>query len=705
MLRIHSFLISLAFILLCFSGVSAGQLWSGIITSPRAIDWSATNPGVVGGIPSATWTQCGPTIAAYTGTAAAINSAIKACGANQYVLLAAGTFTLSSGITFGNKSNVVLRGMGANSTFLVFPAAGTQVSCSDGPALICVNSSDGTYWTPGTGINWTAGYSQGATQVTLSSTSGISTNTILVLNQCDTGYSGVTCAGSAVDNGNFFNCSDAYSATGPTACAFNGPDNGNGTTHRFQTELFQVTNVNSSTGVVTLGTGLKHPNWASSQSPQAWYFTPIQNVGVESLSINSTGTGSSGAAYAIEIFNSLNTWVKGVEIIDAYTAGIAVMESLHFSVQDNYLYQAQSADAFGIHLTVTADGLVQNNIIQQNNTPFVIEGDDVGTVFAYNFTVNNCNNPSACQDNVNNSYRPHSNGTDYELYEGNVGTNYDADGDHGTHLAQTHFRNFFTGWESCGNGQCGTAAAKDFLTNAYLIYAFQGRYHNLIASVLGTPGYHTAYQYAGSATNNCGSNYAVIEFSIPVVCGGAAPPADTIVGSTFMRWGNYDVVTGAARWCGNSSDTGWSTTCASTSEVPSGISVYPNSEPTKGDTVAGQGALPASFYLTSKPSWFGSTPWPAIGPDVTGGNVGQCTGTLNTPGHYSGVPATSSAQCTGTSLGTAWGGHVNAIPAMSCYLNVMNGPPDGTGGVLSFNANSCYASAISAPANLAAVVN
>ena len=31
----------------------------------------------------------------------------------------------------------------------------------------------------------------------------------------------------------------------------------------------------------------------------------------------------------------------------------------------------------------------------------------------------------------------------------------------------------------------------------------------------------------------------------------------------------------------------------------------------------------------------------------------------------------------------AFGGHANANPAMNCYLNIMNGPPDGTGGVLS----------------------
>ena len=104
--RIHSFLISSLLILLCFSNVSAAQLWSGVISPARATDW--TRAGVVGGIPSGSWTACA-TIAPFSGSATPINNAIASCGSNQYVQLGAGTFNLSSGISFGHKSNVVLR--------------------------------------------------------------------------------------------------------------------------------------------------------------------------------------------------------------------------------------------------------------------------------------------------------------------------------------------------------------------------------------------------------------------------------------------------------------------------------------------------------------------------------------------------------------------------------------------------------------------
>jgi hypothetical protein len=87
--------------------------------------------------------------------------------------------------------------------------------------------------------------------------------------------------------------------------------------------------------------------------------------------------------------------------------------------------------------------------------------------------------------------------------------------------------------------------------------------------------------------------------------------------------------------------------------------------------VPGNTTLPASFAYSSKPSWFGSAPWPPIGPDVTGQTVNGTNGT-----------ATWAAQSVG--------GHVAQIPALSCYKDVMGGPADGNGNVLTFNAASCY---------------
>src|SRR5713226_9180636 len=105
------FLLLIPIFLIC-PFAAHGQAWSGIIDPSRAVDWSGA--GVTGGIPART-TICAM-IAPYTGTAAAINTAIGSCPAGQTVALGAGTFNLSSGIDFGGKSNITVRGAGANST-------------------------------------------------------------------------------------------------------------------------------------------------------------------------------------------------------------------------------------------------------------------------------------------------------------------------------------------------------------------------------------------------------------------------------------------------------------------------------------------------------------------------------------------------------------------------------------------------------------
>ncbi len=665
-------------LLVCLSLCTGAQSpWSGVLSTSRAVDWAQA--GIPGGIPSGSWTQCGSTIAAYSGTAAAINNALAACGVDQYVLLGAGTFNLSTGITFGSKSNTLLRGSGANATFLVFTGG---VSCWQGgeQALICVQSSDGTY--PGgnpPARNWTAGYAKGTNSVTLANTTGITTNsTMIVLDQCNTGYSGSPCAGTPVDNGNFFACNDKFDGT--NGCAAEGPDATFARPARFEWEIVEATAVNSSTGVVTITPPLEHPNWAAGQTPQAWLIQTIRNSGVENLSIDGTNAGS-GVIAGVGFFDSAYCWAKGVRFANLTPYGIWTWTGIHMQYEQNYFYNiglsgGSAVDSFGIRMSGSND-LVQNNILQNIRVSVLNEGPGNGDVFSYNFSIFQ----NGGTDFMWEGFRPHSQGDDFQLYEGNVANTYDDEVHHGTHNMNTSFRGFYTGWESCANTSCAGVGHKNTATWAIEVDSYN-RYANLIANVAGTPGVDTAYLDSNQ------TNFSVIEVGGN---GGASPaiPTDPLVASTMLRWGNYDTVTGAARWCGSLLNTGWATICGGKSEVPSAIGLFPNLLPILGDILVGQASLPPSFYLSSKPSWFGSIPWPAIGPDVSGGNVGMCSGTINTPGEFAGVPATSSSQCTGTSLTTAWGGHVNAIPAMACYLS-MGGLPDGTGPELTFNPAACY---------------
>jgi hypothetical protein len=226
-----------------------------------------------------------------------------------------------------------------------------------------------------------------------------------------------------------------------------------------------------------------------------------------------------------------------------------------------------------------------------------------------------------------------------------------GDAVHGNGGLQTIFRNQVRGYAP----YVGTRN-----TQAIHLY-FGQRGYNVIGNVLGQPSF---------TTNYVGADPSVFMLGDQAWSGG---PTDGGVQTTAMLWGNYDVVTNAVRWCGDSTNTGWTTTCASTSEVPTGIGTYANAVPSTQ-------TLPASFYYSSKPSWWPSSKaWPPIGPDVTGGTLYQSTGSA-------------------TWVSMSIGGHAYSIPAADCYKNVMGGSADGLGPVLSFNESSCYgATQVTAP--------
>ena len=688
LLRTQVSLVSIYLVLICFPRLFEGQqqtfLSSGLLPTARATDW--TQAGISGGIPSGSWTQCGATIAAYGSSGSPASPAVivnalnhtgtgyTSCTSNQYVQLAAGTFYLNAAIHVSGVSNQELRGMGASQTHLSFSNA---TSCVSGalPCLIGFDSSDGTYPTqpPAHIYNWTAGYSQGGNSIVLSSGANIVANsTMIVLDQCDTGYTGAPCTGAAIDNGNYFVCSASYSTTGPTGCAEAGPDTGFARPYRFEWEIVQATACspacgNSGTTTVTITPAIQQPNWASGQTPQAWLVQPAAFVGVKNLSIDGSAVNFNSAGIGFN--NVVDGWVSGVSVLNVYNIGIWALLCDHMEIESNYLYNEGQNLAYADPAGIKYDGsnnLIQNNIIQATRPETEAEGPSNGDVVAYNFAINTYTG----NDYLFPTWFQHSAGDNYDLFEGNIGAQMAQDNSHGSHLMGTFFRNLFTGFESCANGPCGSFTAKDSNTNAVQILS-NNRYANYIANILGSASVTTTYQSTANYYNSVLNTGYIIGSGNDG--GSPAIPADPLVATTLMRWGNWDIVHAATQF--------------NTSEVPSGISVYPNSVPTA--CVSG-GPCTASFYQASSPSWWPtSIPFPAIGPDVSGGNVGQCAGTLNTPGQYAGVAATNASQCAGQGLATAWAGHVNAIPAMACYLS-LGGVPDGTGGALSFNAANCY---------------
>lgn len=619
------------FVLLALPASTHAQMWSGIIDSSRAIDWSQAGAGT---IPART-TIC--STLSPGATLSQINSAIAGCPSGQTVFLSAGTYVGLSG-QINLKSNVTLRGAGPDQTFLVFISIG---GCNGLGGALCAMNSDTNYsGDPHNVATWTSGYTPGSTSITLGavttgSIGNLHVGSLLILDQDP----------DAADTGTIYVCQQTTgcSQQGGIGCGIVGPKG-----HRVQMQQVQVTSI-SGNGPWTIGItpGIYAPNWRSSQNPGAWWSSalPITGVGIENMSLDYTAVATvPNGGGGIMFSNASYSWVKNVRSVNnALGNHVWEYQSSHITVRDSYFYGGSGTSGnYGVDSGCScSDNLTENDIFQHLATATITEGS-AGSVFGYNFAADDFYTAvggSAPGWQQEDAYH-HQAGDNFILWEGQIGSGFTADDIHGSSFMLTAFRNRWSGRDPA----ITLGIPKTQQTIGMSLFAYN-RYLNVIGNVLGTAGYHTIYASVPSSASDPGnaSNSDVSIFTIGfsgdqgTLFSGV--PNDMLLASTLMRWGNFDTVNGAARFV--------------SSEVPSGISPYRNAVP-------GTQALPPSFYLSAQPSFWGSMPWPAIGPDVSGGNISNV------------------------------GGHAYLTPAANCYLNVMGGLTNGSTGILSFNANNCY---------------
>jgi hypothetical protein len=595
----------LALLLLGMATAARAQPWSGIVDPARAVDWS--NTGITGGIPSRT-TVCATLNPG--ATAAAIDAAITACPVGQVVFLNAGTYNLTAGINL--RSNVTLRGDGADKTKLIFTGSTSCHSCCGGSSVCFL--SGGFNWSggPENSANWTAGYAKGTTQIILDNTTNLRAGNFIILDQLD----------DTADSGSIFNCQTAA----PTGCTGEG---GNGArTGRAQGQIVRVVAVNGNQ--VTIAPGLYMPNWRASQSPGAWWPTsPIKNAGLENLSVDNTN--NTAAQDAIWMDNAMNCWVKGVRSVNANRNDVWLLIAYGNVVRDNYFYGGHGAasQSYGVEWYPGSDDLVENNIFQHVTAPLVQAGSMTGDVVSYNFAIDdNYTANGAAPSWMMQMFVSHGVGDAMILLEGNDGLGIQADNIHGTHHFTTLFRNHFYG------DVFNNPPKSDNTTP--MRFASYSRFFNVIGNVLGRTGYYNSYE-----SNLVDNDTAIFAFGVPDNRRTASP--DSRVATTLLRWGNYDTVTGAPRFLPG--------------EAPTGLADYPNAVP-------GSQSLPPSFYLSARPAWWGTpwgTPaWPPIGPDVSGGDVPGFAG------HAWKIPARLCYE--NTSVDSAYGSaNVLAFNASNCY--------------------------------------
>jgi len=661
------FLCFLALILVLMVPISAhAQQWSGIIAPSRAANWSTA--GVVGDIPSGSWANCVTsacnTLFGGTVTGTSINSAITSAPNNTVVRVPAGTFTISDNCINLTRSNVALRGAGADQTKLSFNASCTggglgsprSINLMSGSAGIGAGTTVGGT-NPDNQVIWSAGYAQGATSITLSGVSGLTAGaaglgSIIFLDQLDD----VAGVGFPTVN-DVIQCSVAG-----VWCSNKGDGNHWGRPGRSMIQAVTVTAISGSGPfTVSISPGVAFPTVRSSQIPGAWWNnTQIHNSGIENMTLDFT---NAGGTYGTFIKDGSNLWLVGNRIVNTASDTGAfytnwVMNSAHVTMRSNYIYGKNTTcnpfplENYGITTKEVSDSLFENNIFHHTNNAYVPNDPGDRNVFSYNWVVGSVVGGGGAQ--------PHSGMIGMDLYEGNDWQSYYGDVTHGTHMFLTFYRNLFDG--TANNNSCTVGQALTLMTN--------NRFNNAVANVFGSSSYS---QYEDNVNNTGGAPNALYVLGWIGNNSGTAVNADSNVKRTLLRWGNWDQFT-------STNDTGTNDLTGvrwDSSEVPSGITNFPNPVPANQN-------LPASFYLSSKPSWFGSAPFPAIGPDVSNGNA----------------PNTSS---------TPTGGHANKIPSRRCFEGLTNDSAYGSLSIKSFNATTCYGGGTSGtqvvpPTGLQAVV-
>jgi hypothetical protein len=317
---------------------------------------------------------------------------------------------------------------------------------------------------------------------------------------------------------------------------------------------------------------ISHPvlmaNYSSTLAPQLWKVgRPIESAGVEDLSI--VNVRQDIADYNIFFQGAWNCWVKNVGSIGAEKSHVRTYQCGRIEVRHSTFHKTKSyaSESYGMNITYSSECLVEDNIFEEVTSPLNLWGGSSGNVVAYNFTKNMRYDQSPAW--LSENMFTHGCHPTMNLFEGNYITNIYWDFIHGSASHNTAFRNRVTGWEP---GKTGNTFP--------VVLERNNRYETIVGNVLGTDGIHSRYKLAGTAQSGA-PNYVYV-FGYAGTDTTSLVNYDAAVASTVLVKENYNYADRATNMA----------------------------ESLQGD------ALPASWYLTSKPSWFGDRPWPWVDPNA-----------------------------------------------------------------------------------------
>jgi len=484
-----------------------------------------------------------------------IQSAINSCPSNQVVKLNPGNYSVGGSISL--KSGVTLRGAGIGNTV---------ISASSGNSVVNWNNGfDYNFSSPAKNL---VSPTKGNVSITTSAPHGWLVGDILLVDMLENA------------NGN-----PPVSHIGSLGSA-SWVSRNNGT--RPIGQLVKVVAVINSTTV-----NIDPPlYWSYDNSPQALKLTGlIHYAGLEDLTINNL---SNSRRDTTEVFGAINCWMKNVELRGSYRRAIWFYAGLWFTMEHCLVVggvpigtdkQAQytSDRSYGPFIGICSASLFQDNIMEKLTMGIAFEGPGSGNVFAYNFITN-----IWWRDTGDSPRRfgmlMHGPHPFMNLYEGNWSSDrIRADEYWGT---SSHFISLRNRIIQSDRGPYNSQTWTVDVERRNWYWSFVG---NLFGGYSGD-GYESNYEYINGESVPYSEERATI-WKIgynSLGTGGTLYDYSTL--QTMIRWGN---------WCYRTNDT----------IAGSGITWHISGVQDVNDR-----DIPKSYYLTSKPSWFGFLSWPPYNP-------------------------------------------------------------------------------------------
>jgi hypothetical protein len=562
---------------------SATRQNQGIIPADRITTW---NPGLnaVGGIPDRTtiYQTLSPRGGSLDDTPA-IQRALDTCPRGQVVKLSPGTFNINGGGLHIRRSDCTLRGSGTGE--LGSGNGGTRLIKADRDTNLnfaVLYVGNGLEFS--SSINLAADAIKGANSVTVVSTAKLAVGEIVLIDQ-------------VTDNDQRVWWGPQHNPSGGGSRRWFARQD------RSLAQMMEVTAVNGNT--ITFSTPF-HITFKTEYGAQlSRYANPVlHRVGIEDLYVYG-GMGGDGHGN-VSVVLCAYCWVKNIEAHWSVGTSIGFYATFRSVLRDSYIHETPDPNPGGAGYLVglnwgASDNLIENDVMWYGNKNIVMRATGGGNVVAYNymddaFGSSYPNSPEAGL-NAGHYTTPHM-----ELLEGNYSHNYKGDSFWGNSIYITVFRNHLSGLR---------AARSPLNTYKHAVYPYldlQGRtavdiqahsnHTNFVGNVLGFKGQSLlSYEQSGYSYAQTGWKYEELEgfssasrgevtmWSIGAQQAGGWTWLPTTY-QTQLRQGNWDWVTRSQRWHGIGGAVG-----AGTPQ-----------------------AIPDSLYLTAKPAFFGSNPWPWVNP-------------------------------------------------------------------------------------------